>query len=113
MSADDPTPPSDATPAAEAVGPGDVTQLLEAVRGGERDALEREFQSVVSPFVTTYCTGCHGVNEPEAKLVRHIFDVFEKVESCRKVAVSLNAEGFRTKRHTTKAGKSSAPFPSP
>jgi len=41
MSPDDPTPPSDATPAGDAVSPGDVTRLLEAVRGGERDALDR------------------------------------------------------------------------
>lgn len=46
------------------------------------------------------------VNREEAKLVRDIFDRFEKLESCRKVAVSLNAEGFRTKlRATTKSGK--------
>ncbi len=41
MSPDDPTPPSDATPGGDAVSPGDVTRLLEAVRGGERDALDR------------------------------------------------------------------------
>ena len=41
MSPDYPTPPSDATPAGDAVSPGDVTRLLEAVRGGERDALDR------------------------------------------------------------------------
>ena len=45
------------------------------------------------------------VNREEAKLVRDIFDRFEKLESCRKVAVALNAEGIQTKRHTTKAGK--------
>jgi site-specific DNA recombinase len=46
------------------------------------------------------------VNREEAKLVRDIFDRFEKLESCRKVAVALNAEGYRTKlRPTTKSGK--------
>jgi len=37
------------------------------------------------------------VNPEEAKLVREIFNRFEKLESCRKVANSLNAEGYRTK----------------
>ena len=46
------------------------------------------------------------VNREEAKLVRDIFDRFEKLRSCRKVAVALNAEGFRTKvRPTTTSGK--------
>ena len=46
------------------------------------------------------------VNREEAKLVRDIFDRFEKLHSCRKVAVALNAEGYRTKvRPTTKSGK--------
>ncbi len=45
------------------------------------------------------------VNEPEAKLVRRVFEIFEKLESCRKVAIALNAEGFRTKQYATKAGK--------
>jgi RNA polymerase sigma factor (TIGR02999 family) len=41
MSPDDPTHASDARPAGDAVSQGDVTRLLEAVRGGERDALDR------------------------------------------------------------------------
>jgi len=45
------------------------------------------------------------VNEPEAKLVRRIFRMHEKLESCRKVAVALNAEGIRTKQYVTKTGK--------
>ena len=45
------------------------------------------------------------VNDEEAKRVRSIFDLFEQLESCRKVAVALNAEGIRTKRHTTKSGQ--------
>ncbi|MCC7408108.1 MAG: recombinase family protein [Phycisphaeraceae bacterium] len=46
------------------------------------------------------------VNREEARLVRDIFDRFEKLESCRKVAVALNAEGLRTKRRkTTRSGK--------
>lgn len=44
------------------------------------------------------------VNREEAKLVRDIFDRFEKLESCRKVAVELNAEGIRTKRKLAKSG---------
>ena len=45
------------------------------------------------------------VNRKEAKLVRDIFDRFETLESCRKVAVALNAEGLRTKSYPTKSGK--------
>jgi site-specific DNA recombinase len=46
------------------------------------------------------------VNPEEAKLVREIFNRFEKLESCRKVANALNAEGYRTKvRSSTKSGK--------
>jgi site-specific DNA recombinase len=46
------------------------------------------------------------VNPEEAKLVREIFNRFEKLESCRKVANSLNAEGYRTKaRIGSKSGK--------
>jgi len=45
------------------------------------------------------------VNEAEAKAVRRIFRVFEKLESCRKVAVTINAEGIRTKQYVTKTGK--------
>ncbi len=35
--------------------------------GDERDELNREFQTVVSPFLRTYCTECHGREEPEAE----------------------------------------------
>ncbi|MBN1341562.1 MAG: recombinase family protein [Phycisphaerae bacterium] len=45
------------------------------------------------------------INDPEAKVVRRVFEVFEELESCRKVAVTLNAEGFRTKQYVTKTGK--------
>ncbi|MBI1337902.1 MAG: hypothetical protein GC164_13200 [Phycisphaera sp.] len=46
------------------------------------------------------------VNREEAKLVRDIFDRFEKLESCRKVAVALNAEGYYTKKQPmNKSGK--------
>jgi RNA polymerase sigma factor (TIGR02999 family) len=41
MSPDDPTPLNDAGPGGDAVSPGDFTRLLDAVRGGERDALDR------------------------------------------------------------------------
>jgi site-specific DNA recombinase len=45
------------------------------------------------------------VNRDEAKLVQAIFDRFEKLESCRKVAIALNAEGIRTKQYTSKRGQ--------
>ena len=45
------------------------------------------------------------INEDEAKLVRRIFKMLIELESCRKVAEKLNAEGIRTKRYTTKTGK--------
>ena len=35
--------------------------------GEERDELNHEFQTVISPFVKTYCTGCHGKEKPKAK----------------------------------------------
>ncbi|MEJ2320245.1 MAG: sigma-70 family RNA polymerase sigma factor [Gemmatimonadales bacterium] len=41
MSLDEPTLPGDGAPAGNGVSPGDVTRLLEAVRGGERNALDR------------------------------------------------------------------------
>jgi site-specific DNA recombinase len=44
------------------------------------------------------------VNREEAKLVREIFNRFEKLESCRKVGISLNAEGILTKRISAKRG---------
>ncbi len=45
------------------------------------------------------------VNAEEAKLVRRIFTLFLKVQSCRRVAEALNAEGIVTKAYTTKTGK--------
>ena len=45
------------------------------------------------------------INEDEAKLVRRIFKLLLELESCRKVAEKLNAEGIRTKRYKTKTGK--------
>jgi len=45
------------------------------------------------------------VNAEEAKLVRRIFEMFLKLESCRKVAEALNAEGIVTKKYKTKTGK--------
>jgi len=45
------------------------------------------------------------VNAEEAKLVRRIFEMFLKHQSCRKVAEALNAEGIVTKTYTTKTGK--------
>ena len=41
---------------------------LPAVNGADdRDELRRDFQIVVSPFVRTYCIGCHGKEKPKAK----------------------------------------------
>ncbi len=45
------------------------------------------------------------VNRKEAKLVRRIFEMFLTLQSCRKVAEALNAEGIVTKTYTTKTGK--------
>lgn len=45
------------------------------------------------------------INEDEAKLVRRIFKMLIELESCRKVADALNAEGIHTKKYTTKTGK--------
>ena len=45
------------------------------------------------------------VNKPEAKLVRRIYHMLLELESCRKVAEALNAEGLVTKQYKTKTGK--------
>ncbi len=45
------------------------------------------------------------VNADEDKLVRRIFEIFLQLQSCRKVAEALNAEGIVTKTYTTKTGK--------
>ncbi len=45
------------------------------------------------------------VNRTEAKLVRRVFQLFLELESCRKVAEALNAEGVVTKKYRTKTGK--------
>ena len=33
----------------------------------ERAELDRAFQNVVSPFLISYCTTCHGKDKPKAK----------------------------------------------
>jgi site-specific DNA recombinase len=38
------------------------------------------------------------INEEEAKLVRHIFNLYLEGHGCRKLASILNSEGYRTKR---------------
>ena len=45
------------------------------------------------------------VNREEAKQVRRMFEMFLELESCRKVAEALNAEGIVTKQYRTKTGK--------
>ena len=45
------------------------------------------------------------VNRGEATLVRRIFELFLELQSCRKVAEALNAEGLVTKKYRTKTGK--------
>lgn len=46
----------------------------------------------------------YAINSKEAKLVRRIFEMFLELQSCRKVAEALNAEGLRTKEYRTKTG---------
>jgi site-specific DNA recombinase len=45
------------------------------------------------------------INPIEAKLVKRIFKLSLQLQSCRKVAETLNAEGLRTKVYHTKTGK--------
>lgn len=45
------------------------------------------------------------VNAHEAKIVRRMFETFLELQSCRKVAEGLNAEGIVTKKYSTKSGK--------
>ena len=45
------------------------------------------------------------VNQTEAALVRHIFELFIKIGSATKLVKELNAEGYRTKSWTTQAGR--------
>ncbi len=45
------------------------------------------------------------INEDEALLVRRIFRMSLELQSCRKIAEALNAEGLRTKSFVTKTGK--------
>ena len=45
------------------------------------------------------------INEKEAKTVRRIFKLSLELQSCRKVAEALNAEGIQTKKYRTKTGK--------
>ena len=45
------------------------------------------------------------VNRTEAKVVRRIFELLLELQSCRKVAEALNAEGIVTKQYRTKTGK--------
>ncbi len=41
---------------------------LQSVTGDDqRGALRRDFQELVRPFLKTYCTGCHGGEQPKAK----------------------------------------------
>lgn len=45
------------------------------------------------------------VNRAEAKVVKRIFQTFLELQSCRRVAETLNAEGLVTKKYRTKTGK--------
>jgi site-specific DNA recombinase len=45
------------------------------------------------------------INEDEAPLVRRIFKMSLELQSCRRIAEALNAEGLRTKVYKTKSGK--------
>jgi site-specific DNA recombinase len=53
----------------------------------------------------------YAVNRSEATLVRRIFELFLELQSCRKVAEALNAEGLVTKKYRTKTGKESGGVP--
>lgn len=45
------------------------------------------------------------MNATEAKIVKRIFKMVLELQSCRKVAEALNAEGILMKKYTTKTGK--------
>ena len=45
------------------------------------------------------------INAKEAKIVRRMFKMSLELQSCRKVAETLNAEGILRKKYTTKTGK--------
>ncbi|MDA7541425.1 recombinase family protein [bacterium] len=45
------------------------------------------------------------VNDKEAKIVRRMFNLSLKLQSCRKVAEAMNAEGIFMKKYRTKTGK--------
>ena len=44
-------------------------------------ALQREFQSVVKPFLKTYCSSCHGQQAPKAKLDLSGFSTLDAVRN--------------------------------
>ena len=45
------------------------------------------------------------INQEEAKLVRRIFNMATQMQSCQKIADTLNGEGIRSKVYNTKTGK--------
>ncbi len=45
------------------------------------------------------------INEPEAELIRHVFQRFTQIGSCIELVKELNAAGHRTKTWTTQSGK--------
>jgi site-specific DNA recombinase len=47
----------------------------------------------------------YAINEDEAKLVRRIFKLAVQLQSCQKIADTLNGEGIRSKVYNTKTGK--------
>ncbi len=47
----------------------------------------------------------YDVNADEAKIVRRMFNMFLELQSRRKVAEALNAEGIVTKKYRTKTGQ--------
>jgi site-specific DNA recombinase len=47
----------------------------------------------------------YAINEHEAKLVRRIFKLAVQLQSCQKIADTLNGEGIRSKVYNTKTGK--------
>jgi len=48
-------------------------------RAAEPDDLHREFQQLVRPFLATYCVGCHGSVDPQAKFNVSPYDSLDAV----------------------------------
>jgi len=47
--------------------------------GAPDDALERQFQDTIRPFLTTYCLACHGTNAPAAQFDMRPYSTIDAV----------------------------------